>query len=133
MFLDELEPKSSYLESHKSGKLNLAGSIKNVLADLDNGVTFSASSMNVFLRECGATVHDMADNYHRNGVSEGKVTSSLANIASRDSGLTRRFASYYEITTETKTPSASSISNPEPKKNVFEDMSDDDFISLLYD
>lgn len=133
MFLDELEPKSSYLEFHKSGKLNLAGSIKNVIADLPDGATFSASAMNVFLRDCGATASDMADNYHRNGVSEGKVTSSLSNLANRDSGLTKRFASYYEITTEPETPSASSISNPEPKKKPFENMSDEDFISLLYD
>lgn len=85
-----LSPSKSYLTHHKNGKLNLAGTIRNVVNALPDGETFSASSMANFLANCGAGSEIFK--------YQGKVNSSLSNFATNYGSLKRDLTSYYRVT-----------------------------------
>jgi predicted DNA-binding ArsR family transcriptional regulator len=85
-----LKPSKKYFDYYKNGNLNFAGSVRKVIHDLPEGMTFTDTAVSQFLRECGHTI------------TRGKVSSSLSGLANRESVLEKQFSGYYMRTIDNR-------------------------------
>ena len=84
-----LSPSKHYQERYKSGRVNFAGSIRNVVNALPHGETFTGSALGVFLLRCG-----LGEQVTRR---PGAVESTLAGLAKREDTLVKDATNYYRV------------------------------------